>query len=183
MSIVPLGAVWLLTGLWHGTGYNYIAWGLYWGGIIIFSTVFAQEIKKLNAFLHINTEAESWKIFQMIRTFLLFSLGRLITVPGHLRTTLDVVRNTLRSLDVWSLFDGALYEYGLDRKNFQLALVSIVVVWCVSMLQKQGSVRERIAGYNSVARWMIYYAALFAVIIFGIYGAGYDASAFLYMAY
>lgn len=183
MSIIPLGFVWILTGLWHGTGYNYIAWGMYWGAIIIISTVFAPEIKRLTAFLRINTEAESWKIFQMVRTFLLFSFGRLITVPGHLRTTLDVVRNTLRSKDIWSLFDGSLYDYGLDRKNFQLALLSIAVLWCVSMLQKQGSVRDRIAGYNAVARWIIYYAALFAVIIFGIYGAGYDSSAFLYMAY
>ena len=27
MTIVPLVIVWLLTGLWHGTGLDYILWG------------------------------------------------------------------------------------------------------------------------------------------------------------
>lgn len=91
MTIVPLMAVWLLTGLWHGTGWNYVTWGLYWGGIIICSTVFAPELKKLTKALHINTETGSWKIFQMVRTFLLFVVSRIITIPGdlYLLTTLS----------------------------------------------------------------------------------------------
>ena len=27
MAIIPLAVVWLLTGLWHGTGIDYIVWG------------------------------------------------------------------------------------------------------------------------------------------------------------
>ena len=78
-------------------------------------------------------------------------------------------------------FDGSLYTLGLDRPNFILAVVCILVLWCVAMLQERGSVRERIAGSNIVFRWMIYYIAIFAVLIFGIYGPGYDAASFIYM--
>lgn len=183
MSIVPLACVWLFTGLWHGTGYNYIAWGMYWGAIIIVSTVFAPEIKKLTEFLNINTDAESWKVWQMVRTFLLFSIGRLITLPGHLRTTWDILKQTLSHIDVWMLFDGSLYEYGLNRTNFLFAMFTVFVLWCVSMLQEKGSVRDRIAGCNIVIRWAIYYIAIFSVLIFGIYGAGYNSSTFTYMNY
>lgn len=45
MVIVPSSIVWLLTGLWHGTGIPYIVWGIYWGILIIFSTVFEPEIR------------------------------------------------------------------------------------------------------------------------------------------
>ena len=31
MTVIPLAIVWLLTGLWHGTGIDYIIWGCYWG--------------------------------------------------------------------------------------------------------------------------------------------------------
>lgn len=41
MTIIPTMIVWILTGLWHGTGYNYLAWGIYWGLLMILSIVFA----------------------------------------------------------------------------------------------------------------------------------------------
>lgn len=184
MSIIPLGCVWILTGLWHGTGYNYIAWGIYWGTIIILSSVFAPEIRRFTAFLRINTETQSWRAVQMVRTFLLFSFGRLITVPGHLRTTWDILKKIVAKHDIWTLVDGSVYKYGLDRQDFLLVAVSLLILWCVSRQQeKNESVRDKIAGYNSVIRWGIYYIAVFAIVIFGIYGAGYDSSAFLYMNY
>lgn len=183
MTIIPTGCVWVLTGLWHGTGYNYIAWGLYWGSIIIASTVFAPEIKKLTVFLRINTETSGWKVFQMVRTFLIFSIGRLITVPGHLRTTLDVLEKIAEQFDIWILFDGSLYNYGLNQKNFILAIVTIFILWAVSMLQERGSVRDMIARQNIVFRWIIYYIAFFSVLIFGMYGAGFNNAVFAYMQY
>lgn len=181
--VIPLGCVWILTGLWHGTGYNYIAWGIYWGTLIILSTVFAPEIEKLTKLFRINTEADSWKVIQMVRTYCLFSFGRLLTVPGSLHATADIIKRTISWHDLWSFFDGSLYGYGLDAKDFALLFVTVLILWAVSMLQERGSVRDRIAGYNLVVRWGIYYAAIFAIVIFGIYGPGYDSSAFLYMGF
>ena len=183
MTVLPLLAVWLLTGLWHGTGWNYVTWGLYWGGIIICSTVFAPELKKLTKTLHINTETGSWKIFQMVRTFLLFVLGRIITIPGDLGVSWKVLRNIAINFHVENLVDGSLYTLGLDRPNFILAIVCIFVLWSASMFQERGCVRERLAGSNIVFRWSAYYLLFFSIIIFGIYGPGYDASSFVYMKF
>lgn len=41
MTIIPLAVVWVLTGLWHGTGLTHIVWGIYWGCLIIFSSLFS----------------------------------------------------------------------------------------------------------------------------------------------
>ena len=181
--VIPLGCVWLLTGLWHGTGYNYIAWGIYWGTLIILSTVFAPEIEKLTGLLRINTKAESWKVIQMVRTYLLFSFGRLLTVPGSLHATWEVIERTFSVHDIWSFFDGSMLQYGLDGMDFLVVVFTVLILWGVSMLQEKGSVRERIAGYNLIVRWGIYYAAFFSILIFGIYGPGYDSTAFLYMGF
>lgn len=183
MAVIPLACVWVLTGLWHGTGPNYIAWGIYWGILIICSNIFAPEIKKITDFLKIDTKARSWHVFQMARTFLLFSFGRLLTMPGHLRTTWDILKKTVQKFDVWILFDQSLYNYGLNQKNFNLAMTGIFVLWCVSMLQEKGSVREMIARNNVVIRWGIYLIAFFSVIIFGMWGAGYSSTGFTYMNY
>ena len=62
-SIVPLIVVWLLTGIWHGTGLNYVLWGCYYGGIIIISSIFQPEFKKLTTLLRINTDTAGLEVF------------------------------------------------------------------------------------------------------------------------
>lgn len=183
MTVIPLTVVWLLTGLWHSTGWNYVVWGLYWGALIVCSTVFAPEYKKLAALLRISTETGSWKLFQMVRTFFLFVIGRILTIPGNLAKSVEVFHKIIAEFHMEGFFDGSLYTLGLDRPNFLLGIVCIFVLWSASMLQRQGSVRERIAASNLVFRWIIYYIGFFSIIIFGIYGPGYDASSFVYMQF
>ena len=36
--------VWLLTGLWHGAAWNFVAWGLYYGVILIFEKYFFHRV-------------------------------------------------------------------------------------------------------------------------------------------
>lgn len=183
MTVLPLLTVWMLTGLWHNTGWSYVVWGLYWGGMIICSTVFAPELKMLTAKLCINTEAGSWHIFQMTRTYLLVMISRIVTIPENLHTSWQIFQNIFLNFHVENLVDGSLYALGLDRPNFILALVCILVLWSASILQKRGSIRERVAESNIVFRWSAYYLLFFSVIIFGIYGPGYDASSFIYMRF
>lgn len=183
MTVIPLTAVWLLTGIWHGTGLPYVVWGIYWGAIIMATQIWAPEIKKLVTFLHINTEAESYKIFQMVRTFMLFVIGRIITIPGNLKHSCMILKNIVLHFDAHHLVDHSLFDFGLNAPNFWLIIFMLILLWCVSMLQEKGSLRERVAGYNIVVRWIILYAVIVALLIFGIYGPGYEASSFMYMGY
>lgn len=178
-TIIPLMVVWILTGLWHGTGVNYVVWGLYWGSIIAISMVWEPEIKDATRRLKINVEAESWKVFQMIRTFALFTIGRWITVE-HPIGTLRQMGNGM----VWgNLFDGTLYTIGLDRPNMILLVISLLFLWQISLWQEKGCIREDIAQWNGIFRWAIYYIGIFSIVIFGIYGLDYNASEFIYMQY
>lgn len=36
--------VWLLTGLWHGASWNFVLWGLYFGGLLIFEKLFFHKV-------------------------------------------------------------------------------------------------------------------------------------------
>ncbi len=184
MTVIPLAAVWLLTGLWHGTGADYIVWGCYWGLIIILSTVFASELKKLTARLNINTESCLWKNFQIVRTFLIFCGGRLLTAPGDLKVSLEMLKSIFTRFNIWVWFDRSVYELGLDRENLWAGIAALALLWLVSRKQEQGvSLRERAASYSLPLRWTLYYGLLFAVLIFGMYGEGFEASAFVYMKY
>lgn len=180
VSCFSVAVVWLSTGIWHGAGWKFIAWGCYHGCLTIGGTLFGDKIDKLTAWLKINTKTKSWELFQMNRTFLLCCFGRIFFRANSISEAFLIMKQMVTRLEIWKLVDGSLYELGLDRANFMVAILSIVVLWCVSMLQERGSVREMIAKQNLVFRYLILYIAIFAVLIFGIYGPGYVASSFIY---
>ena len=184
MTIIPLSIVWLLTGLWHGTGINYIVWGCYWGIIIILTTVFEPEIRKLTKWLKIPMDSKGYVLFQQIRTFLLFVFSRLITLPDSLEGTGVAIRKIFTEFQFWKLFNGSLLTEGVDEKRLFIAILALMLLWVVSRQEEKGQgYREWVADRPIVLRWIIYYAVIFAVLIFGAYGSTYNASAFVYMQY
>jgi len=184
MTIIPLTAVWILTGLWHGTGANYIIWGCYWGSIIIISTLFATEYKKLIKTLNINTSSKYYKRFQILRTCSLYIFSRLLTVPSSLEASREIILKIFKNFNIWVLFDETLYDIGLDRKDFWIGIMAILILWKINSLKEKGiRVRDKIASYPIILRWLIYYFGILSIIIFGIYGSEHVGTTFTYMKY
>ena len=180
VTVITVGVVWLLTGMWHGVKFCYLIWGIYYACFLIVDTVFQPH--HLTARLGIDGDSTAWHRFQMVRTTLIFSIGRLITVPDNFQVSLDIFRSMFTQFNPWIFWDGSLYTAGLDRANFILSLLLIAFLLVVEQSQiKNGPVRDRIAKLKLPVRWLVWYAALAGILILGIYGAGYDASSFVYM--
>ncbi len=182
-TAIPLMIVWLLTGLWHGTGADYVAWGFYWGILIILGTVLAPEFKKMTAFFKIDTDTFGWHLFQMVRTFGLFCGGRMLTATGSLEGFVQLVKQILRNAKLWVLTDDTIYQHGLDEKEFHVIIVGVVMMWAVDMLQQKMPIRETLAKQPLVFRWLIYLSAVVLIFVYGMYGAQFDASSFVYGAF
>lgn len=183
VTAIPVTVTWVATGLWHGTGVTYLAWGLYYAFMIFMSVSFGDMFHNLALKLKINTRCGSYKVFQMVRTTCIFAGGRLLTRPGTLGLSWHALKSALLQFNPWVLTDGSLYEFGLSRSSFNLMLVTVVLFGGISILQQKGSVRDMIAKQNLIVRWGLCFAAIFSILIFGIYGSGYDAASFVYMAY
>ncbi|MDD6058003.1 MAG: hypothetical protein PUB98_07080 [Clostridiales bacterium] len=185
VTIVPLIAVWIATGLWHGTGWNYMIWGVWHGGIIICSTLLEKQYTIWKQKLQINDNTKGWQLFRMARTFVLTAIiPRVITRSPSLPAAVGVFKNMFSAFNIWVLFDGSLYNYGLDAKDFAVIMLSVLLLFLVSALKEKGvEIRETLAQRNLAIRWMVYYIAIFTVIIFGIYGSAYGQSQFVYMMY
>lgn len=175
--------VWMATGLWHGSGWPYIIWGLYWYVIINSSTLLVNKYKKLTGLLHIDTERMSWKVFQMVRTYLLFSFGRLLTIPNNLAATGEIIGKIFTKVQLWQLFDGTLYTLGLSMQELHIAGLGILAVWTVEVLQTKYVLRERISNWNLLVRCVFYSSSVLLVLVFGMYGIEYGNSSFIYMNY
>ena len=130
--------------------------------------------------LRVREDSWAYKGFQIVRTFVLVTIGSYLYNAN--RVTL--IKATFSSFNPWVLLDGTLYTLGLDRANFTLLIVSILVLFAVDVVQERGiRIRQTIAEQNIILRWVIYYGALFALIIFGMYGPGYNAANFIYQRF
>lgn len=184
-TIISLSVVWILTGLWHGTGLNYVIWGLFWGLLIILELLLGTSFAKVNEMLHIRTSSPEWKLFRRVRTFILFVISRVLTIPSDFSVSIEVFKKIFsKKFYPLELVDGTIYNMGLNRPNFIAAMIFLIILYMVSRYQENiGSVRDWLADRQIVARWALLYVLLFGILIFGIYGPGYDASSFVYMKY
>ncbi len=183
VTTIPLLVVWILTGLWHGTGLDYLVWGLYWGGIIILSTWLAPVYRKLNQRLGLSDDPGWWHVTRQVRTFVIYTVGRLLTLPGDLEAS-SRIGQRIFTFNPWVLFDGTLMNLGWDEKDVWVVCIALLILWRVSVLQERGTrIRQSVAKWPLPIRWAFYLAAIFAVLIFGVYGPGTNQATFVYMNY
>lgn len=177
----PALIVWLITGIWHGAAWKYLIWGLYHASLIILGNVFNPKIKEITDRLKIDTTLFGWRFWQMCRTFFLCSIGRFFFRAENVGASFVMIRNIFKDqFALSSVFTSKLFSFGLDRANTFVALAAIIVLFAVDRLGERVSIRETIAKQSIIFRWLIYYVLLFAVLIYGIYGPGYNASEFIY---
>ena len=179
-SSFPIIVVWMITGIWHGAAWNYVAWGMYYAAIMVAGVIFADTNEWLNKKLKIDTESFSWQFWQMFRTFTLCTIGRVFFRAPRLMVSLSIFKRMLIDPGYEFVVGDAIYNYGLDRSNIEIAVLAIIVLLVVDILQEKFSLREKINSQGIVFRWLIFLIAIFSVIIFGVYGPGYDAGSFIY---
>lgn len=179
MMVISTAMVWMATGLWHGTGINYIVWGIYWGLIIISSEILESFWSGVIRVLHINTSAPTWKLFQMCRTFCIFVIGKMISAQESLHDVKVVLWGIYRNIHPSDII--AVSDLGLTRLDFYVLIFGLICVFIVSVAQEQGMcIREKISEWNTLPRWFFYSFALSVVLLLGLYGNGYDTSSFAY---
>ena len=80
--------------------------------------------------------------------------------------------------------DGSLYTLGLDQRNFWFMLLSIGMLLFVDILHENGiHVREWLEKQNLWFRILFPVLLIETILIFGIWGTQYDASAFIYFRF
>lgn len=184
-SYLALFYLWFMVGVWHGGAWKYvIGSGVLYGFYIIMGEVTEPYMRRVLKFLKINTDCFSWRLFQNLRTIFLYGIGALFFRANSFRTALSMLRVSVYP-NIWIFTDGSLFRLGLDVPDFIVGLIGLGILLLVSSLQMKfhaegTGVRVKLAEQNLIFRWLIYYALIFSVIIFGFYGPGYDPSEFIY---
>lgn len=176
--------LWLTVGIWHGGDWKFvIGSGLLHWFYIVMEEVLAPPCEHFMEKFRINAKGRTVGVVRIVRTFFLVCIGDLFFRAASVGDAFAMLRE---SVSVWNpsvLINGSLFELGPERIEVVIAAAALLLLYWVSLLQQKGSVRERIARMPLPVRWMIWYALLFGVILFGCYGPGYSASEFIYQGF
>ena len=87
--------VWALTGIWHGANWKYIGFGVWNGAIMFVSSLLEPAFRKFTSALKIRTECLSYRIFQMIRTFIVVLIGYYFDIADGFKDALFMMKNSV----------------------------------------------------------------------------------------
>ncbi len=164
-------AVFLVCGMWHGSGVNFVVWGLLHG----FYSVIETLIRKAG-----------WKIRGgRIGTFLAVAFAWIFFRASSFGAAVRYVRTMLTAgfqPGMWRQYAELL---SLNPVEMAVILAGIIVVWSVDELCNRRKVHLPvfIQYKENAGRYLVFYMLLMAIFIFGMYGPGYQAEQFIYMQF
>ena len=175
--------VFLVSGLWHGAGWTFVVWGLLHGLFQVIGYILKPVRDWCVNVFKVERNAFSHRVLKVLVTFLLVNFAWVFFRASSLGEALVIIKNSL-VFTPWMLADGSLYKHGLDSADFFVSIVGLIIVVVTDLVNYNGFViRERILKQGIWIRYIIVIAAIISILVFGIWGPGYDSAAFIYQQF
>lgn len=172
-----------MSGLWHGAAWTFVLWG-FLNGFFIAAGEFTRPWRlKLCDRLHINRDSFGNKLLQRFVVFLLMATSLTPFFMGGLRKTFVYFRQMLTVWNPWTLFDGTLCTLGMTSADWIICIFSGLLLLVVSALREHGYGPQVIVRQNALCKAAVLMLMVFAIAVFGVYGAQYSATAFMYAGF
>ena len=170
--------VWFLTGLWHGAGWNFVVWGLLNGLCILIS----DELKPVFAAFHKlipikKLPFRAYDAFSAIRTVFIMSSIRMLDCYGDVGVTFKAFFSIFW-VNNWG--KAVVTDLGITTADYLVLAVGVVILFVVSLASRTIDIRDRILAKNEIVWYPVLALLLVTILIFGVYGIGYDSSQFIY---
>ena len=175
----------LVSGLWHGANFTFIAWGAIHG---IFHIIEEQlkpiKEKYLNKF-NIKTNAFSFIMLEIIITFIIVDLAWIFFRAETIHDALLYIKRIFTRIDLWTLFDGALYNLGLNIFEMNILIIALFILVSFDLIKyiRKESIFDFLSRQNLYFRWFVMLFLILCVIVYGKYGAGFDPKQFIYFKF
>ncbi len=175
--------VWSCNGLWHGPRWTFIFYGMYYFVLIFIENIIEEPVAKLTKKLKINREGKGYRVFRFVKLFIIINIGEMFFRADTVGTGFYMLKTMFTNFHISELVDN-FGSLGLDRLDVALAIIGVLVVFIIDTLHEFNvAIRETIAGWILPVRWIVWYAIIICVIIFGAYGVGYSAVDMIYAGY
>ena len=166
----------LVSGLWHGQGMHFIAWGAIHGGYRILGdtkNLIMKPIKSSNT---------ARRMIKTVITFLLVSFAWIFFRASDMREALRIIIHILTDFRAESIINGDIFRLGWGRLQVCGIIMAYLVLVFIEILVEKGRMSfENFCSLSRIKRNIICYSILIWIIIciVQIYGMGQDTG-FIY---
>ncbi len=177
--------VFLVSGLWHGAGWNYIAWGGVNGLYQIAGEVTEAKRKKIREFFHIRPESRLNRVIQTSVTFFLVTMAWILFRSDSIKDALKYIYRMLAETVSGRFFPSGLKISGMGTIEWGILALCLILMLMVGLIRynKKMTVDQFILKQRLPIRWILLYVLLFGLIILGKYGPEYSQQAFIYFQF
>lgn len=177
--------VFLVSGLWHGARWNFVAWGGIHGLYQVIGDLSRHTKEKIIKRLQIKTECMSWKLLQTVITFSLVVFAWVFFRADSITDALYFIKRMLIRQTPWALFDGTIYTLGLDATEMNILIFSIIVLLLVDLIKyrKKINLDEFLFEQNIWFEWLVLIVLIGMIFVFGEYGPAFDVQQFIYFQF
>ena len=176
-------AVFLVSGLWHGAGWHFILWGGLHGAYQAVGRLTQRARQRLWEAVGLPESNPLRRFLAWGMTFSLVAFAFLLFRANSMSDAVLLIRALFFDFRPEALLDRGIYQLGLDRQDFWAAALSVAVLVAADLLGERLPLGEAVERQCMALRWAVYLLLIFAVLIFGMYGPGFDAGAFIYFAF
>lgn len=173
--------VWFTTGLWHGASFAYLIWGGLNGLFIIVSFWLEPFYDKINVELHLHDSNKIWRLFRILRTFLLVAFIKVLPEVGTLSQGIGLWGRVFTGGADFS-FNG-LFPYGVLPVQLIVILFGTMMMFVLDLIKYRKTPDEFLDSVPALIRFSLYFVLIALIIIFGSYGTGFTTHDFLYFKY
>ena len=79
-----------------------------------------------------------------------------------------MLREAINIGNITAVLSGGIFSLGLNWIEFSIGVISLLILFSISLLQRKGSVREKIAARALPVRWLLWYGLLFMLFYWDI---------------
>lgn len=179
--------VFLICGMWHGSGKNFIVWGLLHGFYCIVNSFWHTWKGKTNiGFLKaVGADKRTGMVISRGITFLSVMFAWIFFRSSGLKSALIYVKEMFTAGFCHGQYALWMQQTGITGMELCIglsgALITGIVDWFCN--QRKEHFPEWIQHSSNVIRYAVFNLLIIAIFIFGMYGPGYQEADFIYMQF
>jgi len=170
--------VFAISGLWHGASFTFLIWGIINGIYLIIGQVLSPVYSKIKEKVKINENNRLFLLIKGVFTFMLISFSWIFFRSEDIEQAFLVIKTGFTSSQPLLNYQ----QIGISLSNMIVLGASLLLLSYVDVFTRKNDLISEI----NKKLWLTYaicLALIISVLIFGVYGPGYDPIDFVYFKF
>ena len=130
--------MWVINGLWHGAGSQYLFFGMYYFVLIMVGGLVEPVAAKAALHLHVDRTSAPYRTFQTVRTLVIVFVGEMFFRANGLSAGLAMFRRIVTDFSLGAFTSGAIFAVGLDGPDYLVVCLALAGVLAVGIARERG---------------------------------------------